>query len=320
MDLDLIIPTHNREHLLDECLKSVLRASRPAELNLTVVVVDNNSSDKTRAVVEPYLRQSDVRFRYLFVSQPGKSAALNTALEQTDGELVGLIDDDEQLDPEWFQVACREFSSDPTLEYIGGPCHPNWEIAPPEWLPSAWPGVIGVVLRPERAVFSAQFNGMLMGGNTVVRRTTLQKVLPYPLELGRIGGKIRGGMDEIIYHRLLKIGAIGVVVPDLIIYHWIPASRLTRRYYRKWALGRGVGVGFQFRERGFPEPGLLGIPRYKLGDAARGLRSMLVAHSAEERFAAQLAVLDCLGTLYGRLLYARLGAESFERRRNLVKS
>jgi glycosyltransferase involved in cell wall biosynthesis len=312
MDLDLIIPTHNRARLLDECLKSVLRASRPTKLNVTVVVVDNNSKDNTREVVAPYLRKSDIRFRYLFVGQPGKSAALNTALEQTDEELVGLIDDDEQLDAEWFQVAWREFSSDSAIEYIGGPCHPNWEISPPDWLPSAWPGVIGIVLRPERAVFSPQFNGMLMGGNTIVRRTTLQKVLPYPLELGRIGGKIRGGMDEIMYHRLLKIGALGMVVPDLIIYHWIPASRLTRRYYRKWAVGRGIGVGFQLRERGFPEPGLLGIPRYKFGDAARGLRSLLVARSANERFTAQLAILDCLATLYGRLLYARFGVASLE--------
>ena len=146
----------------------------------------------------------------------------------------------------------------------------------------------------------------------VIRRSTLQKVLPYPVELGKIGAKIRSGMDEIIYHRLLKIGARGVVVPDLIIYPWIPASRLTKRYYRKWAVGRGVGVGFQLRERGFPEPGLLGIPRYKFGDAARGFRSMLAARSERERFTAQLAILDCLGTIYGRHLYARLVNSSLQ--------
>ena len=312
MDLDLIIPTHNRAHLLDECLKSVLRASRPTELNLTIVVVDNNSRDNTKAVVEPYLRQSDVRCKYLFVGQPGKSAALNEALRQTDGEFVGLIDDDEQLDPAWFEVAYREFSSDSATEYIGGPCHPNWEVEAPPWLPPSLPGVIGIVLRPERAVYSPEFNGMLMGGNVVIRRSTLQKVLPYPVELGKIGAKIRSGMDEIIYHRLLRIGARGIVVPDLIIYHWIPASRLTKRYYRKWALGRAVGVGFQLRERGFREPGLLGIPRYKFGDAARGVRSILAARSEQERFTAQLAILDCLGTLYGRLLYARFRDSSLQ--------
>lgn len=312
MDLDLIIPTYNRARLLDECLKSVFRASRPANLNLTVIVVDNNSKDNTKIVAESCLRQSEVRFRYMFVAHPGKSAALNEALRQTDGEFVGLIDDDEQLDPSWFEVACREFSSDSTTEYIGGPYHPNWEIEAPGWLPDGLPGVLGIVLRQERAVFSPQFNGMLMGGNVVIRRSTLQKVLPFPVELGKIGEKIRSGMDEIIYHRLLKIGARGIVVPDLIIYHWIPASRLTKRYYRKWAVGRGVGVGFQLRERGFPEPGLLGIPRYKFGDAARGFRSMLAARSEQERFTAQLAILDCLGTLYGRLLYARVADSSMQ--------
>jgi glycosyltransferase involved in cell wall biosynthesis len=312
MDLDLIIPTYNRAHLLNECLKSVFLATRPKGLNITVIVVDNNSGDNTREVVQPFLERRELPCRYIFVGRSGKSAALNEALTQTDAELVGLIDDDEQLDPAWFEVAYREFSATQTLEYIGGPYWPNWEVSPPDWLPPTHPGVIGIVLRPERVAFSAEFNGMLMGGNVVIRRMTLQRVLPYPEKLGKIGSKIRSGMDEIIYHRLLKIGAKGMVVPDLIIYHWIPAERLTKRYYRKWALGRGIGVGYQLRERGFIATGLFGIPRYKFGAAVRGLRSMLIARSQQERFIAELSILDCFGTLYGRLFYGRVDADSLK--------
>lgn len=303
MDLDLIIPTYNRASLLKDCLESVLSAARPTGLNVRVVVVDNNSRDNTKEVVQSFVGQGEFAVSYLFVARPGKSAALNEALAQTDGEFVGLIDDDEQIDPAWFEVAYREFSASPPMDYIGGPCYPNWEHAAPDWLPSAYPGAIGIVLRPERVAFSPEFGGMLMGGNAIIRRATLQKVLPYPEQLGKIGKKIRSGEDEVIYHRLLDIHAQGMVVPDLIIYHWIPAERMTKRYFRRWVIGRGISIGSQLRKRGFQEAGLLGIPRYKFGDSLRAIGLMLTSRSEQKRITAQLTILDCLATLSGRYFY-----------------
>ena len=303
MDLDLIIPTYNRAHLLQRTLESVLRATQPLGLRVNVIVVDNNSSDNTREIAQSFLGQSSVRIQYLFVGRAGKSAALNDSLAQTHATLVGLIDDDEELDPHWFEVALREFTADPTLEYIGGPYMPNWEQAPPAWLPMAYNGIIGIVPRPDRVAFSSRFNGMLMGGNTVIRRSTLARALPYPEHLGKIGAKIRSGEDEVIYHRLLDLGAKGLVVPDLIIHHWIPAARLSRKYFRKWIVGRGLSMGSQIRERGIIEPALFGIPRYKYRAAARGLVSMFTAATPQDRFTAQLDILDCFATLCGRYFY-----------------
>jgi glycosyltransferase involved in cell wall biosynthesis len=300
MNLDLIIPTHNRAPLLKDCLESISRARRPSDLNLQVFVVDNNSNDNTREVALPFLEQPDLDVKYIFVGRRGKSAALNDAITHTNAEFVGMIDDDEQLDPAWFEVAFREFSSYPKLDYIGGPYCPNWECTPPDWLPPSYPGAIGIVPRPERVFFSKEFEGMLMGGNIVIRRSALLKVLPYPEELGKIGTKIRSGEDEVIYHRLLKVGALGMVVPDLIIHHWIPTKRLTKNYFRRWVIGRGISIGYQMRERDFEEPKLWGIPKYKFGAAAQGFRFVLTGESGQERFTGQLFILDCLATFYGR--------------------
>ncbi len=302
MDLDLIIPTYNRAHLLRDCLESIALATRPKDLNVNVVVVDNNSTDNTKQIVQSFAGRGNLVIRYIFVGRPGKSAALNDALAQTDGELVGLIDDDEQLDPAWFEVAYREFSA-AGIDFIGGPYVPNWECAAPDWLPATYPGAIGIVLRPERVAFSHEYVGMLMGGNAIIRRSTLKKVLPYPEQLGKIGKKIRSGEDEVIYHRLLDINARGVVVPDLVIRHWIPAARLTKNYFRRWVIGRGISIGWQLRTRGFAQSGLLGIPRYKFGASIRAIGPMLAAGSGQERFTAQLTILDCFATLYGRHFY-----------------
>jgi len=314
MNLDLIIPTYNRSHLLDECLKSVFRAARPKGMKINVVVVDNNSTDNTKEIVQPYLNQHELECQYIFVGRPGKSAAVNEALAQTSSEFVGFIDDDEQIEKSWFEVGYREMTGDSTLEYIGGPYYPNWEIPFPNFLPPLTDygkGVLAITFYSERAQYLPGFAGMLMGGNIIIRRSTLEKVLPYPEMLGKIGNYIRSGMDELIYHRLLRIGARGFAIPDLIIYHWIPAERLTKSYYRKWTMGRAIGVGYQTRERGYAGTGLLGISRYKVVAGIRGLHKLATSTSQQGRFLAELSVRECLGMLYGRHLYGRLSLEKF---------
>ncbi|GAC1355932.1 MAG: hypothetical protein NVSMB3_01710 [Acidobacteriaceae bacterium] len=300
MNLDLILPTYNRASLLETCLRSVFRAPRPESLQVTVVVVDNGSTDETRRVVDSFASGHQLPVKYLQVKRPGKSAALNAALRETTADLIGLIDDDEEIDPAWFQIVSREFSDDPGLDYIGGSCVPKWERARPQWFPERYIGVVGIAERAERVPFSRAFGGMLMGGNAVIRNATLQRVLPYPEHLGKIGHTIRSGEDEVIYHRLLDIGAKGMVVPELIIRHWVPAGRLRKRYFRRWVVGRGISVGSQLVERGFDESSILGIPRYMFGSALRGIGQMLSAAPSPKRFTGELSVLDCFATLYGR--------------------
>jgi glycosyltransferase involved in cell wall biosynthesis len=296
MKLDLLIPTHNRSKLLRKCLQSIRTATVPKEMEVTVWIVDNNSTDDTKQVALEF-----PEVRYLFVGKPGKSSALNESIAHTSSDFIGMIDDDEELDPRWFQVAFREFSEDAALEYIGGPYVPNWETETPEWFPHAFNGV-GIVVRDERKRYTHD-GSMLMGGNIVIRRKTLEKVLPYPEKHCKIGTKIRLGEDEVISNRLVDIGAVGMIIPDLIIHHWIPAERMTKKYSRQWVVGRAISTGSLLRDSGFKEPGLLGIPRYKFGKAARSAVAMVTAPDTSSRFVAQLWVLDCFATLYGRHFY-----------------
>jgi glycosyltransferase involved in cell wall biosynthesis len=294
ISLDVVVATHNRSRLLKRCLDSVFQAAMPQNLKVRVYVVDNNSTDDTKSVVEGFPGVT-----YLFVGKIGKSFALNEGLPKTSADLIGLIDDDERIDPTWFEVIYREFRDSPDLDYIGGPYRGDWEIEAPEWVPLEITGVIGVVPQPRRVQFCREFPGQLMGGNAVIRREVLLRTLPFPEHIGKIGKKIRSGADEVCYHRLLDMGANGVVVPDLIIHHWIPSSRLTKRYYRKWVIGRGIAQGSQLRYRGFPEAKLFGAPRYKFGQAARNCLQIVKVPSHRKRFTAQLIVLDAFATWYG---------------------
>ena len=98
MRLDVIVPTYNRQDLLPLALNSLFAAEIPAGLDVTVTVVDNNSTDGTRQVIESFRERLGERIQYCFEVQQGRSHALNAGIAATSGDLVGIIDDDEEIE------------------------------------------------------------------------------------------------------------------------------------------------------------------------------------------------------------------------------
>jgi len=309
MILDVILPTFNRETLLARALES-LRAARPADgLDVRVLVVDNASTDGTRELVGRDAAAFGGRLRYLFVATPGKPHALNAGIAATDGELIGLIDDDEEVDAGWFESIYRHFGARrDAVDFIGGRCLPIWGAPRPDWLGLGYLGVIGWVdPGPTPRTMDASYPGILMGGNAVIRRTALALAGCYSTALNRTGSKLLGCEDEDMYHRLLAQGARGRYVPDLVIHHHVPAARLTKRYFRQWCFWRGVSLGVMDRTRPAEVRYLAGIPRYRIGRAARGLRN-LASHAIglrrgadpAGRFEDELACWDLAGFFWGK--------------------
>jgi glycosyltransferase involved in cell wall biosynthesis len=309
MKLDVIVPTYNRSELLQRTLKSLLTAEIPPGLSVEVTVVDNNSKDETRRVVEEWMPEFSSRLHYLFEGRQGRSFALNAGIAATTGDLVGFIDDDEEIDRMWFTRAVSAFEQHEQPDFVGGPYAPRWGAPCPAWLPVGYRGVIGWVDGGRQvAAFDADFPGILMGGNAVLKREILEKVGTYSTTLGRTDKGLLSCEDEDFYRRLLAAGGRGIYLPDLIIYHFIPPERLTKKYFRSWCYWRGISRGMI--DRGHPAPVvyLFGVPRYLFGTAIRGLirwaKGILPGPSQPaEAFAGELAVWDLAGFFYGRHLY-----------------
>src|SRR5689334_13408678 len=108
--MDVVIPTYNRHILLRKTLNSLLAAHIPNGLSIRIIVVDNNSTDETRHVVEEYLNDHSSIFKYVFEMKQGRSAALNAGITSSSGDLVGMIDDDEEVDVHWFERGYAAFT------------------------------------------------------------------------------------------------------------------------------------------------------------------------------------------------------------------
>ncbi len=305
MRLDVILPTYNRQDLLPLALNSLFAAEVPAGLEVSVTVVDNNSTDGTRQVIESFQQRFGDRIRYCFERLQGRSHALNAGIAATTGDLVGVIDDDEEIERNWFTVAFEAFKNS-ELDFIGGPYVPRWSIPPPDWMPREYGGVVGWVDGGDKAVpFDRNYPGILMGGNAVFKRAVLEKVGRYTTWLGRTDKGLLTGEDEELYGRLLAHGAKGMYLPNLIIYHHVPTERVTKSYFRRWCFWRGVSLGLLDRTRKLPCAYLFGIPRWHYRNAFLGMVSTikhLVVKPKEpsRAFAAELGIWDWLGLLYGR--------------------
>lgn len=305
VQLDVVIPTYNRADLLRKSLESCAAATVPAGLDVTVVVVDNNSVDRTAAMVQQMQAHFPLRLRYLRETKQGLSHSRNGGITASQADLIGFIDDDEEITPNWFEVIAREFA-DPAVQFIGGPYLANWVTPAPDWLPPGYHAVIGAIPAKSRGPINPTFGANLMGGNAVFRRSVFDRVGLYSTQLGRSGKGLLSEEDADMQRRLERAGVLGMHVPDLEIRHYIAPERLTRSYHRRWVYWRGASQGVL--DRSTPDtstPYLFGVPRYRFGQALRGLVTAPVLRmrgQKAEAFRSELPAWDLAGFIYGKYL------------------
>ncbi|TCT06580.1 glycosyltransferase [Aquabacter spiritensis] len=261
MKLDVILATYNRADILRGALESFAVAARPFGARVRLVVVDNNSTDHTAAVVAEFRSRWPGACLALFEPKQGKHHALNCAMARIKADLVGQFDDDERLAPDWVEVIFANMA-DPATDFIGGPVVPEWDVTPPDWLPRAgYGGVLGLVDNgPVRRRYGEPgFPAMLTGANFAMRRVVLAACGPY-----RDGDLY--AEDRYMWNQLMRLGAQGWWVPELAVRAKVPAKRLTKAYYRRWAFQEGRTLGKETRQAGGT---LLGAPRWLWGEALR---------------------------------------------------
>ena len=110
--MSVVIPSYNHAQFIDEAIESALRQNHA---NVEVVVVDDGSTDNTRAVVARH-----ERVRYIYQRNLGLARARNTGLDASTGEFVVFLDADDRLLPEALAVGVRELTNRPECAFVSG--------------------------------------------------------------------------------------------------------------------------------------------------------------------------------------------------------
>jgi glycosyltransferase involved in cell wall biosynthesis len=92
--LSVVIPVFNEVHTVDE----VIRRVRGCGIRCELILVDDGSTDGTRAVLEKYRDQRDIQVLMHDTNQ-GKGAALKNGFQRARGDVVVIQDADLEYDP-----------------------------------------------------------------------------------------------------------------------------------------------------------------------------------------------------------------------------
>lgn len=106
--VSVVVPAYNEEKVLESCITSIVGSGYP---NLEVIVVDDGSSDGTRAIAEE-LASRYSQMRYIYQENAGKGAALNHGYRASAGEFLLFIDADSVFTPDTVPAMLRAFYTD----------------------------------------------------------------------------------------------------------------------------------------------------------------------------------------------------------------
>ncbi len=270
----ILICTYNRAPLLRETLAEMQEMTAPAACAVDILVVDNNSTDDTAMAVAHAAKGARFPVRLLSERQQGKSFALNTGLSHASGDVLALTDDDVLPARDWLVRIVDAFRAR-TATFVFGKVLPRWSCAPPPELltlpaQDIWGPLAIVDYGDDPVVYGANNTGQRLpiGANLAFLRSALVAIGGWRTDLGKVNNTLISGEDHEIFMRLRRHGLYsGYYEPAMTVRHYVPASRLTRRYFRRWFYWSGITHAIMFEDL-YPEldmavvPRIAGVPRF----------------------------------------------------------
>jgi len=235
LDISVIIATYNRAEMLRGALESIAHLDCEG-LSFEIIVVDNNSTDHTREVIESFMKRLPIN--YLFEERLGKSRALNKALNEVPlGRIVVFTDDDVVVEKNWLSAIVESCKRWPDYSVFGGrilPIWPNDEI--PSWAISKWIQIRGFN-RHDLGDSDCQYkeNWKPNGANFWARKDIFRGGRCFNEAIGPRG---RGGtlLDDVdFYSKLTDDGYEFVYSPGATVGHHVRTDMLTPAGVRRRA-------------------------------------------------------------------------------------
>jgi glycosyltransferase involved in cell wall biosynthesis len=274
MKIDIFIPTVNRAESLTRTLQSLQDLETPANVNLSIWVVDNASTDNTKEVILSFAKDSNGKVKYLFEKKKGRNHALNNALSHAQGEIFIFTDDDITFDKSWLKVIAENFA-DPAIKCLTGKITPILTVPLPSWYSNKCSSVIGLVDFCE----SRTTTHHATGANTAISRKTFEEVGGFSVHGNLISE------DTFLSRKLIDGGFNIIYEPRMIIYHHFQADRLNKTYFRRWYWITGLSISELNREKDKKEKCFFGVARWRYRRALEHLWGILAnLFNEKERF------------------------------------
>jgi cellulose synthase/poly-beta-1,6-N-acetylglucosamine synthase-like glycosyltransferase len=204
----------------------------------------------------------------------GKSFALNRGLSVARGDVLALTDDDVWPAADWLNRIVTDFRERSTT-FVFGKVLPRWDSTPPPELlgrraQSVWGPLAIVDYGDEPAIYAAcsTKQRLPIGANLAFVRSAIVQIGGWRTDLGKVDNTLISGEDHEIFMRLRRHDLYsGYYDPQVTVRHFVPAARLTRRYFRRWFFWHGKTQALMLDDLFFGlemarVPRIAGVPRF----------------------------------------------------------
>ena len=121
----VVVPCNNVAHIVDQCIKSLVRQDYPQD-KFSIIAVNDGSTDSTKEHLEFFKTHPNFYF-FNHDKNKGLSAARNTGIENSQSEIVCFLDSDMVIQPDWLQLIVAELMAEEVIGVIGNTTLPKGE-------------------------------------------------------------------------------------------------------------------------------------------------------------------------------------------------
>lgn len=127
--ISVIVPTYNHARALTACLKSIWRQTYA---DVEVIIVNDGSTDETRAVVQRFIASHPTHRVVTYLEQPhrGAPAARNIGARNAQGQYLVFADADLILNPRMLEVLQKALTAHPEASYAYSSFRLVWKKFP----------------------------------------------------------------------------------------------------------------------------------------------------------------------------------------------
>jgi glycosyltransferase involved in cell wall biosynthesis len=220
----------------------------PECVDWEVLVVDNNSKDRTREVTVECCLRHPSRVRYLFEAKQGLSNARNAGIHEAQGEIIAFTDDDVTVEPTWLRNLTQPLLKNQCAGTAGRILLGDFE--PPSWLAiSGSHNLGGSLVQFDLGDESLPLDRAPFGASMAFQKTVFDECGGFRTDLGRSGTSLIGNEDTEFGLRLISKGLPLIYVHSAIVYHPVPRERLTKKFFRSYWFAHGRALVRQQAER-----------------------------------------------------------------------
>ena len=225
--ISVCICTFKRPQFLSRLLENLREQDTGGLFSYSILVVDNDSARSAERVVSEFTTRSQVDVRYCVEPEQNIARARNTAINNTRGDFIAFIDDDEFPNRPWLLTlfkALREYAVDGVL----GPVTPHYDQEPPRWVIQ---GKFHERKRYPTGLTIDWKNGRT--GNVLFKKEVFAgSTKPFNPEF-------RTGEDQDFFRRMIGQGRTFVWCDEAVVSESVPPIRWKRTFLLKRALLRG---------------------------------------------------------------------------------